>query len=75
LDTEQAGQVTWFAMSLVFEEYSMDALQYATGMKVYQVIEGQSETSGEKEIGDVVFETKRTGDSKETLEFTAEYKK
>jgi tetratricopeptide (TPR) repeat protein len=73
LDAEQAGQATWFATSLVPEEYFMAAMMYAS-LDLYPIIEGNVDTVDKKEIGDVIFETKRTGDSKQTLEITANFK-
>jgi len=73
-DKDQAGFTTWLIMILVPEKYAMDALTYASSMDIYNLIEGQVGTTGEVEIGNVIYETKRSADSKQTLEITAHFK-
>lgn len=73
-DKDQAGFTTWLTMILVPEKYAMDALTYASSMDIYNLIEGQVGTTGEVEVGNVIYETKRSADSKQTLEISARFK-
>lgn len=73
-DKDQAGFTTWLIMILVPEKYAMNALTYASSMDIYNLIEGQVGTTGEVEVGNVIYETKRSADSKETLEISARFK-
>jgi hypothetical protein len=73
-DKDQAGFATWLIMILVPEKYAMDALTYASSMDIYNLIEGQVGTTGEVEVGNVIYETKRSADSRQTLEITAQFK-
>jgi hypothetical protein len=44
-------------------------------MDVYNLIEGQVGTTGEVEVGNVIYETKRSADSRQTLEISARFQK
>jgi len=72
---DQYGLTTWFLENLVSGKKEMAEAKVYFIVYVYPVISGHDETTGEKEIGNLVVETKRSGDSIPILEITARLKK
>ena len=74
-DKEQSGLAYWFMGGLLpGEREKAKAIVYMV-VDVYYVIEGEVETTGEKKIGNVIFEAKRSSDPMLVFEITARFKK
>ena len=73
-DDEQSGLAYWFMASLLpGEREQAKAIVYLV-LGVYYVIEGEIETTGEQEIGNVIFETRRIEAPAPVFEVTARFK-
>lgn len=74
-DDEQSGLAYWFMTALLPGEREQAKAIVHLVLAVYYVIEGEITTTGEQEIGNVVFTTSRSAAATPVFEVTARFKR